>query len=76
VADYYFPDDVKRAAHRRVDGRCECTSCASHAGRQCDTYYWSYTDARYVKVNPAQPPEAYNCRLLCLRCWRAAEANK
>jgi len=72
MADYFFPDHVKQATHRRVDGRCECAGCGSHAGKRCDTTYWAYYDAYYVPVNPAQPPEAHNCRMICKRCYRAA----
>ncbi len=76
MADYFFPEEIKKAAHRREDGRCECTTCASHAGKRCDTYFWSYYDANYVPVNPKEPPESHNCRLLCRRCARNAEAVK
>ncbi|KTB49168.1 hypothetical protein [Dehalogenimonas alkenigignens] len=76
MPDYFFPDYVKQATHRRVDGRCECTTCGSHAGKRCDTLYWSYHDAYYVPINPKEPPEMHNCKLLCKRCWRQAEAAR
>ena len=73
-----FSPDVVKAAFIRSDGECECVkSSHNHSGR-CNrlmNYHMRGMDLpggwEAGRINSDRPPEADNCRILCMECFKA-----
>ena len=76
MSEFFFPDAIKLRAYQNAGARCQCTAdCSSHPNGRCPDYFWRYTEAHYYLIDPKAPADAYNCRVLCKRCLRNAEAE-
>lgn len=76
MADEDFSDEIKQKAFRSAGSQCECVAgCKEHPGTRCKAYFWRWDEAHYYPIDPARPPVYENCRVMCLRCHRNAEAS-